>query len=205
MPYLPIDPADVGRSYDSVIRVNSQSGKGGVAYLLENSYGVVMPRRLQVEFSGVVQQHTDSVGGEISAQQIWQLFSQTYLQSNVPVCYREYHLFEHGKNQGIRLVVDIHGVTQVLTGYGNGPIEAAVNALHGAGIYVQVRSYEERSMNADVDGANAKACTFMEMTQQGVTGACYGVGIDSNMISASIKALVSGVNRFGVMEMGAVG
>jgi 2-isopropylmalate synthase len=203
-----------------VIRVNSQSGKGGVAYLLENSYGVVMPRRLQVEFSGVVQQHTDSVGGEISAQQIWQLFSQTYLQSNVPVCYREYHLFEQGKNQGIRLVVDIHGVTQVLTGYGNGPIEAAVNALHGAGIYVQVRSYEERSMStpspqrsaAEDEGqinpinvANAQACTFMEMTQQGVTGACYGVGIDSNMISASIKALVSGVNRFGVLEMGAVG
>jgi 2-isopropylmalate synthase len=207
-----------------VIRVNSQSGKGGVAYLLENSYGVVMPRRLQVEFSGVVQQHTDSVGGEISAQQIWQLFSQTYLQRNTPVCYREYHLFEHGKNQGIRLVVDIHGVTQVLTGYGNGPIEAAVNALHGAGIYVQVRSYEERSMSTpspqpspsgrgwnaaedegQINVANAQACTFMEMTQQGVTGACYGVGIDSNMISASIKALVSGVNRFGVVEMGAVG
>ncbi|MCC6373868.1 MAG: hypothetical protein IT465_03515, partial [Moraxellaceae bacterium] len=196
------------------------SGKGGVAYLLENSYGVVMPRRLQVEFSGVVQQHTDSIGGEISAEQIWQLFSQTYLQSNVPVCYREYHLFEHGKNQGIRLVVDIHGVTQVLTGYGNGPIEAAVNALHGAGIYVQVRSYEERSMStpspqtsrivAEDEGqiniANAQACTFMEMTQQGVTGACYGVGIDSNMISASIKALVSGVNRtIGQTDFKAVG
>jgi 2-isopropylmalate synthase len=220
MPYLPIDPADVGRSYDSVIRVNSQSGKGGVAYLLENSYGVVMPRRLQVEFSGVVQQHTDSVGGEISAEQIWQLFSQTYLQSNAPVGYREYHLFEHGKNQGIRLVVDIHGVTQVLTGYGNGPIEAAVNALHGAGIYVQVRSYEERSMSTpspqpsrnvaedegQINVANAQACTFMEITQQGVTGACYGVGIDSNMISASIKALVSGVNRaIGQADFKAVG
>jgi 2-isopropylmalate synthase len=112
----------------------------------------------------------------------------------------------------------------VLTGYGNGPIEAAVNALHGAGIYVQVRSYEERSMSTpspqpspsergrntaedegQINVANAQACTFMEMTQQGVTGACYGVGIDSNMISASIKALVSGVNRFGVVEMGAVG
>ena len=189
--------------------------------MLENSYGVVMPRRLQVEFSGVVQQHTDSVGGEISAQQIWQLFSQTYLQSNVPVCYREYHLFEHGKNQGIRLVVDINGVTQVLTGYGNGPIEAAVNALHGAGIYVQVRSYEERSMStpspsvrgrnaAEDEGqiniANAQACTFMEMTQQGITGACYGVGIDNNMISASIKALVSGVNRtIGQADFKAVG
>jgi 2-isopropylmalate synthase len=108
----------------------------------------------------------------------------------------------------------------VLTGYGNGPIEAAVNALHGAGIYVQVRSYEERSMSTpspqpsrnvaedegQINVANAQACTFMEITQQGVTGACYGVGIDSNMISASIKALVSGVNRaIGQADFKAVG
>jgi 2-isopropylmalate synthase len=100
VPYLPIDPADVGRSYDSVIRVNSQSGKGGIAYLLETEYGVVLPRRLQVEFSGEVQRHTDSHGGEMSAADVWQLFSQTYLAASKSLRYVEHHLFEHGTTQG---------------------------------------------------------------------------------------------------------
>ena len=107
VPYLPVDPKDVGRSYDSVIRVNSQSGKGGIAYLLETEYGIVMPRRLQVEFSGVVQKHADSHGGEISAAEIWQLFSATYFDTAEPVRYREHHLFERGAAQGIRLNVEI--------------------------------------------------------------------------------------------------
>ena len=194
VPYLPVDPKDVGRNYDSVIRVNSQSGKGGVAYLLEAEYGIVMPRRLQVEFSAVVQKHADSHGGEISAADIWQLFSATYLGTVEPVRYREHHLFEHGNVQGIRLNVEIHGTPHLLTGEGNGPIDAAVHALRGAGITVQVRSYEERSMNASGDAGDARACAFMEIAHSAGGATWYGVGMDSNIVTASIRALVSGIN-----------
>ncbi|PKO85258.1 MAG: 2-isopropylmalate synthase [Betaproteobacteria bacterium HGW-Betaproteobacteria-12] len=193
VPYLPIDPADVGRSYDSVIRVNSQSGKGGIAYLMETEHGVVMPRRLQVEFSGVVQQHTDTHGGEVSADDIWQLFAASYLETRSPVHYREHHLFEHGAAQGIRLSVDIDGTPHVLTGEGNGPINAAVHALQSAGIEIQVRSYEERSMTPMGEDGNARACAFMELAAGGRE--CYGVGIDGNIVTASLKALLSGANR----------
>ncbi len=196
VPYLPIDPADVGRSYDSVIRVNSQSGKGGIAYLMETEHGIVMPRRLQVEFSGVVQQHTDTHGGEVSAEAIWNLFAQTYLDAASPVRYREHHLYEHGSAQGIRLTVDIDGTPHILTGEGNGPINAAVHALQSTGIQIQVRSYEERSMVPMGEDGNARACAFMEIASQG-NGECYGVGVDSNIVTASLKALLSGVNRIG--------
>ncbi len=197
VPYLPVDPKDVGRNYDSVIRVNSQSGKGGIAYLLETEYGIVMPRRLQVEFSGVVQQHADSHGGEISAAEIWQLFSTTYFETSEPVRYREHHLFEHGAAQGIRLNVEIRGTSHLLTGEGNGPIDAAVHALQSAGIDVQVRSYEERSMSASREAGDARACAFMEVANAEGGAACYGVGVDANIVTASIRALVSGINRAG--------
>ena len=195
VPYLPIDPADLGRSYDSVIRVNSQSGKGGIAYLLETEYGVVMPRRLQVEFSGVVQRHTDDHGGEMSAADIWQLFSRTYLDTQQPVRYVEHHLFEHGKAQGIRIGVEVNGVPHLLTGEGNGPIDAAVHALQSMGVHVQVRSYEERSINASTDAADAQACAFMEIRSSATANECYGAGVDTNIVTASIKALLSAVNR----------
>jgi 2-isopropylmalate synthase len=195
VPYLPVDPKDVGRNYDSVIRVNSQSGKGGVAYLLETEYGVVMPRRLQVEFSGVVQKHADSQGGEVSAAEIWQLFSATYFDTTEPVRYREHHLFERGAAQGIRLSVEIQGESHLLVGEGNGPIDAAVHALQNAGFDVQVRSYEERSMSASSVGGDASACAFMEIADSRGGFDCYGVGMDSNIVTASIKALVSGINR----------
>ena len=196
IPYLPIDPADLGRGYDSVIRVNSQSGKGGIAYLLETGYGIVMPRRLQVEFAGVVQRETDANGSEMSAADIWQLFSRTYLDTTEPVKYVEHHLFEHGKAQGIRLTIEVDGATHLLTGEGNGPIDAAVHALRSIGISMQVRSYEERSLGSSGDGGDAKATAFMELARPGERD-CYGVGIDSNIVTASIKALVSGANRMG--------
>ncbi|HUY03020.1 MAG TPA: 2-isopropylmalate synthase, partial [Rhodocyclaceae bacterium] len=195
VPYLPIDPADVGRSYDSIIRINSQSGKGGIAYLLEHEYGVVMPRRLQVEFSGAVQQHTDSLGGEMTAADIWQLFSRVYLEGERPARYLEHHLFEHGAAQGIRLVLEVDGVRQRLAGEGNGPIDAAVQALQGIGIAVQVRSYEERSTHPSAEGGDAQACAFIELAGPAGGNDCYGVGIDHNIVTASIKALISAINR----------
>ena len=195
VPYLPIDPADVGRSYDSVIRVNSQSGKGGIAYLMETEHGVVMPRRLQVEFSGVVQQHTETHGGEVSANDIWALFAGTYLDTTEPLRYREHHLYEHGNAQGIRLSIEIDGTPHLLTGEGNGPINAAVHALQSAGIAVQVRSYEERSMVPVGDDGNARACALMEVASGSGGGDFFGVGIDANIVTASLKALISGINR----------
>ncbi|MDR2187372.1 MAG: 2-isopropylmalate synthase [Azonexus sp.] len=200
VPYLPVDPADLGRAYDSVIRVNSQSGKGGVAYLMETEYGVIMPRRLQVEFSAIVQHDAEAHGGEVSAADIWRLFAAAWLTTETPVRYREHHLFEDGKAQGIRLAVDIDGVPHLLTGKGNGPINAAVHALASAGIEIQVRSYEERAMTPTGAGektsGNASACAFIELAAAG-GGERYGVGIDDNIVTASIKALVSGVNRLG--------
>lgn len=194
LPYLPIDPADIGRNYDSVIRVNSQSGKGGVAWLLESAHGIVVPRRLLVEFSREVQKTTEA-GGEMSADAIWQLFSRAYLENETPVRYLGHHLFEHGQAQGIRLDLAIGDQRHELHGEGNGPIDAAVRALHGVGIKVQVRSFEEQSITAREHGAAARACAFLELADEGGGGERYGVGIDDNIVTASIRALVSGVNR----------
>ena len=213
VPYMPIDPADLGRSYDSVIRVNSQSGKGGVAYLMEVDYGVVMPRRLQVEFSGEVQSYTDAHGGEMTAQDIWKLFDATYLHApNAAVRYVDHHLFEAAAVgsmhvQGIELHLEAHGKPLHLKGAGNGPIDAAVHALRSAGIEVQVRSFEERSTKASHQAADAQACAFLELAAQvpvnAKQGERFGVGLDSNIVTASIKALISGVNRLGLVAAAA--
>lgn len=195
VPYLPINPADVGRNFDSVIRVNSQSGKGGIAYLLETEYGIVLPRRLLVEFSREVQRHMDTHGGEMSASDIWRVFSQTYLDTRKPLRHVEHHLFERGNHQGISLSVEMNGIPHKLEGEGNGPIDAAIHALRSLGIDLQVRSYEERSMGSSLHGGDAKACAFIELARQGVADECYGVAMDANIVTASIKALISGANR----------
>jgi 2-isopropylmalate synthase len=204
VPYMPVDPADLGRGYDSVIRVNSQSGKGGVAYLLETEYGIVMPRRMPVAFSAEVQRHTDRHGGEMSAADLWTLFSETYFTDQHNVRYVEHHLFEHGKAQGIRLTIEVDGVTHLLSGEGNGPIDAAVHALQGAGIDVQVRSYEERSVHASEHAGDAQACAFIELAPAAGGAEHYGVGMDDNIVTASIKALLSGVNRQGDASRSAI-
>lgn len=189
VPYLPVDPADLGRAYDSVIRVNSQSGKGGIAYLLEANYGLVMPRRLQVEFSGVVQQHTDATGAEVSARQLWDMFTQEYVAPAEPLHLVSYHLVEHGTQQGVRLEVELQGQRLTLNGEGNGPIDAAIHALR---LPLEFHSYEERALGL---GADAKAAATVEIALSGVSVSTYGVGIDPNIITASIRAIVSGVNR----------
>ena len=189
VPYLPVDPADLGRTYDSVIRVNSQSGKGGIAYLLEATYGLVMPRRLQVEFSGVVQHHTDSTGAEVTAQQLWELFNEEYALSDEPLRYLTHHLSESGQQQGIRLEVEIDGRPVSLRGEGNGPIDAVVRALH---LPLQVQSYEERSLG---HGAGARAAAMVEVALEDMAATTFGVGLDANIVTASIRAIVSGANR----------
>jgi len=173
-----------------------------VAYLMETEFGVVMPRRLQVEFSGEVQTYTDVHGGEMTAQDIWNLFDATYLSNpSATLRYVEHHLFEHavgqGKHhvQGIRLGVEVNGQPMLLSGEGNGPIDAAVHALQGIGVKVQVRSFEERSTKPSTVGGDAQACAFLELTPAGGGAEHFGVGMDTNIVTASVKALVSGVNR----------
>ena len=203
VPYLPVDPADLGRSYESVIRVNSQSGKGGVAWVLENAYGIVMPRRMQIDFSGVVQQHADRRGGEVGPAEIRDLFAQRYMEAEAPLAYVTHHLFEHGKAQGIRLSVAMDGKTHLLVGEGNGPIDAAVHALRGLDLDVQVRSYEERAVGASGDGGEAQAVAVIEVARHGQGRECFGVAIDANIITASIRALVNAAARIGSETPGA--
>ena len=131
----------------------------------------------------------------MSASDIWRLFSATYLEAADPVRYCEHHLFEHGKAQGIRLSVDIDGTAHLLTGEGNGPIDAAIHAFRRASIQVQVRRYEERSMTPSVNGGEAQACAFIEIAVG--SREFYGVGIDGNIVTASLKAIVSAINRSG--------
>ncbi len=189
VPYLPVDPGDLGRSYDSIIRVNSQSGKGGIAYLLESGYGLVMPRRLQIEFSGVVQQHTDATGAEVAAEELWKIFASTYVQADEPLRYVEHHLFEHGRAQGVRLTVAMGERRFTVSGEGNGPIDAVIHALR---VPVRVLAYEERSLG---QGADARAVAFIELAGGEQPGGTHGVGIDGNIVTASILAVLSGINR----------
>ncbi|GKT19781.1 2-isopropylmalate synthase [Acidovorax sp. SUPP2522] len=191
VPYLPIDPADLGRTYDSVIRVNSQSGKGGIAFLLERERGVVMPRRMQVEFSAVVQRQTDASETEMTGATLWSLFQATYLETpaGVPgaiVCHA-HRLADDGR--GIELDVTIDGARQTLQGQGNGPIDATVDAL---GLPLRVHSYEERATGS---GADAQALAIVEAALDGVPGATFGVGLHHNIVTASVHAVVSAANR----------
>ncbi|MBA1148746.1 2-isopropylmalate synthase [Ectothiorhodospiraceae bacterium WFHF3C12] len=189
VPYLPIDPKDLGRTYESVIRVNSQSGKGGVAYLLERDYELQMPRRMQVEFSTVVQRYTDSVGTEVNAQQMWEMFESEYLNASGAVEYLGHKLFDADDRQGIRLRVTTARGEETWDGVGNGPIDATLKAL---GADVRVQHYDEHSMGT---GSDARAVAFVELAAGGLEGDVFGVGIDPNIITASVKAIVSGINR----------
>ncbi|MFM0098794.1 2-isopropylmalate synthase [Paraburkholderia nemoris] len=189
VPYMPIDPSDLGRTYDSVIRVNSQSGKGGIAYLLEQGYGVVLPRRLQVDFSSAVQRYTDDSGQEVTPSQIWELFQQEYVHSAEPIHYIGHSLSERGDREHIKLTVDIHGSRRVLSGEGNGPLDAL---MHAIGVPVRIQHYEERALT---QGADARAVAVAEMAGADVAGSAFGVGIDANLVTASIRAVISGVNR----------
>ncbi len=195
VPYLPIDPADLKRSYESVIRINSQSGKGGVAYILETECGIVLPRRLQIEFSQVVQAYADTHGSEISPTGIKELFQNTYLEPAYVLEYKDHELFYQDNEQGIRLSVIQEGKLHELSGVGNGPLDAAVNALATLDIHVKILSYEERSLEGSHNGSKARASAFIEAALRHEQSGKYGVGIDGNIVTASMKALVSAVSR----------
>jgi 2-isopropylmalate synthase len=191
VPYLPIDPADLGRSYDAVIRVNSQSGKGGMAYLLEQEYGLALPRRLQIEFSRAVQKVADASGREIAAGDIYALFVQEYLEQEQPYRYVSHRMTEDSSSaEPVRLDVAVtrNHVAQSLQGGGNGPIDAFVDAL---GLDIRLMDYHEHAIGS---GANARAACYVELrVENGPT--LFGAGIDSNIVTASFKAVLSAVNR----------
>ncbi|AVA35401.1 2-isopropylmalate synthase [Cupriavidus metallidurans] len=193
VPYLPIDPADLGRSYDAVIRVNSQSGKGGMAYLLEQMHGIYMPRRLQIEFSRAVQAMTDDTGLEASAADLYALFRREYLDVEAPLRYVS-HRMVSASDAAAEVEIDIvrDGRPMRMRGTGNGPIDAAVDAFtRGLGVAVRVMDYHEHAMTT---GADANAACYVEVRVAGsITG--FGAGVDPSIVTASLKAVVSGINR----------
>jgi 2-isopropylmalate synthase len=195
VPYLPIDPKDVGRSYEAVIRVNSQSGKGGVAYLLKNEFNLDLPRRLQIEFSGVVQRFTDDEGGEVAPAELWAEFTDEYLP-NPDKPWGRFSLRgmrQTSTEEGLdELVVDLvdDGTEVTLHGRGNGPIAAFTAVLAELDVDVRVLDYAEHAMSA---GGDATAASYVECAVNGRV--LWGVGIDPSIVTSSLKAVVSAVNR----------
>jgi 2-isopropylmalate synthase len=186
VPYLPVDPKDLGRTYDSIIRINGQSGKGGIAYILETVHGVALPLRLQVELSGVVQRYADGHGGEITPDELWAIFSREYLEHREPIAYLGHRIVNGGHD--LEVDVEVGGRRLSLFGRGNGPIDALVHAL---GLPVRLQSYEERATGV---GADSKAAAFMEVALDGGAGPRFGVGVDTNIVTASVLAVFSAVN-----------
>ena len=199
MPYLPIDPKDLGRSYEAVIRVNSQSGKGGIAYLLESEYGLQLPRRLQIEFSQVVQREMDASGKELSATDLWELFQREYGVNTVKA--PQYRLSEADGVVNMTSHIEIAGEKYFLEGEGTGPIDAFVQALSAnVGRNVRVLNYAEHAIG---EGASAKAIAYVELRVDDAQ-VCYGVGVDANIVSASLRAIISGVQRVAAVAEEAV-
>ncbi|GAA1035211.1 2-isopropylmalate synthase [Virgisporangium ochraceum] len=190
VPYLPIDPRDVGRSYEAVIRVNSQSGKGGVAYIMKSEHHLDLPRRLQIEFSGVVQRHTDDEGGEVAPGRMWDIFAGEYLTER-RLALRGYTASTGAAGVSLAVDVTVDGVERSLTGIGNGPIDAFVNALSTVDVDVRVLDYAEHALTS---GENARAAAYVECSVGG-GDARWGVGVDENIVTASLRAIASAVNR----------
>ena len=199
VPYLPIDPLDVGRSYEAVIRVNSQSGKGGVAYLLKSDHSLDLPRKLQIEFSRVVQGLTDSEGGEVSSEKLWEIFKDEYLPAPIETPELKWGRFELKKMRTesemdgeVKLEIVLRDGSKELevSGTGNGPISAFLAILGAQGVDTRLLDYVEHTMSA---GGDAQAASYIELDVAGKT--LWGVGIDSDIATSSLKAVISGVNR----------
>jgi len=191
VPYLPVDPKDVGRTYEAVIRVNSQSGKGGVAYVMKTEHQMDLPRRLQIEFSRVIQEFCDTEGGEVTPKEMREVFDNAYLTRETPLKLVRHRLASDGEGTDeivatVRVENDLHEIR----GSGNGPIAAFVDALAGIGFDVRVLDYHEHALSA---GDDARAAAYVECAVEDTV--LWGVGVDSSIVTASLKAVVSAVNR----------
>jgi 2-isopropylmalate synthase len=190
VPYLPIDPHDVGRTYEAVIRVNSQSGKGGVAYLMKAEHQLDLPRRLQIEFSRVIQGHTDAEGGEVSPAQMWDIFSAEYLTEG-PLALLDHQTSSVVESKyALTAEISAAGSAEQVEGVGNGPISAFCDALTSIGVHARVLDYAEHALTA---GTDAQAASYVECEVGGRV--FWGVGIDTNTATASMRAILSAVNR----------
>ncbi|MCR1782284.1 2-isopropylmalate synthase [Nocardioides carbamazepini] len=190
-PYLPIDPKDVGRTYEAVIRVNSQSGKGGVAYVLKAEHSLDLPRRAQIEFSRVIQQHTDAQGGEVTPEAIWEIFRKEYLDREAPyslVSFSSVTSEDGDDRQEVRLVV--RGEEQTFTGMGNGPVAAFIDGMRQAGADIRVLDYAEHALSS---GGDAVAAAYVECEVAGEI--VWGIGLHHNIVTASLRAVVCAANR----------
>ena len=193
VPYLPIDPKDIGRTYEAVIRVNSQSGKGGVAYIMKTDHGINMPKAMQPEFSAVVQNITDSEGGEVNSKNMWDIFASTYLDLDTPLELGNYHIdAAEAEDQDTRVAATVtyEGTQRDIQGSGNGPIAAFANALEQIGIDFEVQDYSQRARTA---GDDADAACYIYADVDGTSA--WGVGIAGSTTRASLEAIVSAVNR----------
>ena len=193
VPYLPIDPKDVGRSYEAVIRVNSQSGKGGVAYILKAEHKLELPRRAQIEFSRTIQQRTDADGGEVTPEQIWRAFRAEYLDRATPWALDSVRTTsDGGERDALSAGVRVDGAEHTVEGAGNGPIAAFVDAVntHDPGLDLRVLDYHEHALSS---GGDAIAAAYVECEVAGET--LWGVGLDANIVTASLRAVLSAVNR----------
>jgi len=195
VPYLPIDPSDVGRTYEEVVRVNSQSGKGGVAYLIERDHGLSMPRRLQIEFSQIIQKITDETGKEITASEIWETFQNTYLNDGEGFNFIEHKIESSSKNKlqedliKVKLLKDKEEYS--IDGVGNGPIDAFINALKkDLDLSVKVSDYHQHAVST---GSDAKAVAYIEIQSEGKSS--WGVGMHANTVIASLLSVISGLNK----------
>jgi len=195
VPYLPIDPHDVGRTYEAIIRVNSQSGKGGVAYIMKSDYHLDLPRRLQIEFMQVIQQITDASGKEITPEEIWTAFQWTYLNPETPLELVEHQTGDHGEGTVLQAVISLDGEEREISGHGNGPIAAFVDALaKDCGIQLRVLDFVEHAV---ASGSDATAVAYVEASDEKGSVA-WGVGMDANILTASLRAVVSAVSRLGI-------
>jgi 2-isopropylmalate synthase len=194
VPYLPIDPADVGRTYEAVIRVNSQSGKGGIAFLLERDHGFALPRLLQIEFSQVIQRISDATGKEVASDDIRAAFGREYIDATEPVRYVDHRAQHapHGTVEQLTARLAVDGIETLMKGSGNGPVDAFVHALReGTGLNVHVLNYHEHGVGA---GEDATAVAYVQL-RVGADHTVYGVGLDPNIVTATLRAVLSAVNR----------
>ena len=196
VPYLPIDPSDLGRSYEAVVRINSQSGKGGIAFILEKDHGVSLPRRLQINLSEKVQRVADETGKEVMSSEIWQVFEENYLEVSGKFKLKNYSLSSEEDDAGvtsdnIEITLSVDGEAITILGSGGGPIEAFVSAINKhCNESITVSDYHQHSVTS---GADAKAAAFIELTSKGKNE--WGAGMDGNTVKASFQAILSGLNK----------